>query len=131
MYDIKKLAEGSTVNIVYDTDALAKDKGLIVEGTCSFSVASTFKDVAAKHNNLYSGLAGKPEKDPRKLLYLIVTREGGIRDYIADAWIRDVEPVKGIRVKMIIEVDNQSEVDEIKRIMAAKGINKVEWETIQ
>lgn len=131
MYDIKNLVPNTTINIVYDTDALLKDSGLTVQGTCSYEYASQYKDVAAMHNNIYSGLAAKPEKDPAKLQYVIVKRSSGETDYIADAWIRNVEKVQGIRLRMTLEVETMEDVETIKRWMASKGYDGIEWDFIE
>jgi len=128
--DVKTLEAGTTINIVYDTDALGSDTRVVVQGTCGFELASTVEDVFVTHNNIYSTLAAKPENNVRKYTYLLFKDSKGKLRAVADAWIRSIAIVSELKVNFTVTLTNRDEIDQLTKALAARGLNDVKYDIV-
>ncbi|ANZ50207.1 hypothetical protein PHOBOS_17 [Erwinia phage vB_EamM_Phobos] len=131
MFDISTVANGTVVNITYDTPLLGPESYVEVLGTCGYKMAKDYEDVDARHQNIYSSLEAAPANSLSTYNFLIFRDKDGNKRVAADAWIRDVKVVKKIKAQCTIALDNVDEIDYIRRALATRGLSDVDIQIIE
>lgn len=131
MFDISKVAHGTTVNITYDTPLRGSDQLVEVLSTGGYKAAMEYEDVNAIHQNIYSSLEAVPPNNLREYNFLIFLDQNGKKRAVADAWIRNVAVVKKVKARFEVELDNVAEIDEVRRALAIRGLSNISVDVIE
>lgn len=128
--DVKQFEPGQIVNLIYDTEALAQESRVVVQGYIGFSQAQKTEDVRVKHNNIYSTLVSKPENKIEKSLFLLYTDSNNKLHVAADVWLREVKIIKNLQVNFTVTLDNRDELDLMTKALAARGFSDVKYDIV-
>ena len=128
--DVKQFEPGQVVNLIYDTEALAQESRVVVQGYIGYNQAQKTEDVRVKHNNIYSTLVSKPENKIEKSLFLLYTDSQNKLHVAADVWLREVKIIKNLQVNFTVTLDNRDELDLMTKAMAARGFSDVKYEIV-
>jgi len=128
--DVKQFEPGQVVNLIYDTEALAQESRVVVQGYIGYSQAQKTEDVRVKHNNIYSTLVSKPENKIEKSLFLLYTDSQNKLHVAADIWLREVKIIKNLQVMFTVTLDNRDELDLVTKALAARGFSDVKYDII-
>jgi len=128
--DVKQFEPGQVVNLIYDTEALAQESRVVVQGYIGYNQAQKTEDVRVKHNNIYSTLVSKPENKIEKSLFLLYTDSQNKLHVAADVWLREVKIIKNLQVNFTVTLDNRDELDLMTKALAARGFSDVKYEIV-
>jgi len=128
--DVKQFEPGKVVNLIYDTEALAQESRVVVQGYIGYNQAQKTEDVRVKHNNIYSTLVSKPENKIEKSLFLLYTDSQNKLHVAADVWLREVKIIKNLQVNFTVTLDNRDELDLMTKALAARGFSDVKYEIV-
>lgn len=128
--DVKQFEPGQVVNLIYDTEALAQESRVVVQGYIGYAQAQKTEDVRVKHNNIYSTLVSKPENKIEKSLFLLYTDSKNKLHVAADVWLREVKVIKNLQVNFSVTLDNRDELDLMLKALAGRGFSEVDYEIV-
>ncbi|ANZ49379.1 hypothetical protein WELLINGTON_27 [Erwinia phage Wellington] len=128
--DVKQFEPGQIVNLIYDTEALAQESRVVVQGYIGFAQAQKTEDVRVKHSNIYSTLVSKPENKIEKSLFLLYTDSNNKLHVAADVWLREVKIIKNLQVNFTVTLDNRDELDLMTKALAARGFSDVKYDIV-
>ncbi|MGL5397237.1 MAG: phage DNA polymerase-associated SH3 family protein [Shewanella sp.] len=131
MIDVSVLETGQLVNITFDTPLMGPANNVVVQAAkVGYDMARRYSDIIAIQKNIYSSLSSAPDDNVNRYNYLVYADQKGRLHAVADAWIRKVDVVEGLKVIFKVHVPNLNEIDHIKLALASRGIDNVEYEIV-
>ena len=132
MYDLTGIESSSLVTITFDTPLMAQATRVrVLASNCNYELARTYDDVLVKHKNIYSSLVSVPDDNIHAAKFLLVSGADGKITPYADCWIADIRVIENLQVRFSVKLDNRTEIAEVTKALASRGLSDVEYEILE